>query len=310
VDAVNSLASAESELGMTEARLGHLREAAQHYERAVAIGERLVQLEPDSVNRRRSLMIAYSHVGDVLGLPSLPNLGDAAGAEAVYTKMIALAKQLHEADAYDTRSATDYAIALMRLGSVIPAARSAEKEARLEQSSTLLHGLLDRTPDNVALRLNAALVDVELGHVLRDRGEPPRAARYYRRTLATTRPVLEAGNVAPLFSYTVAVRELAKLGGADRAATLALVNDALQVVERHIARQSDPGAIEPRILIARLYGALMTAHAGAGHLNEAAAWRRKALALWDELSASPKFTSQGRREMEAFKAGFGPSIPP
>jgi hypothetical protein len=198
----------------------------------------------------------------------------------------------------------------MRLGSVIPAARSPEKQARLEQSSTLLHGLLERTPDNVALRLNVALVDVELGHVLRDRGEPLQAARYYRRVLVTTGPVLEAGNIAPLYSYTVAVRELAKLEGAGREATLALVNDALQVVERHIARQNDPGALEPRILIARLYGALMTAHAGAGHGNEAAAWCRKALALWDELSASPRFTSQARREMEAFKAGLGPSIPP
>jgi tetratricopeptide (TPR) repeat protein len=307
-DLANALASAESAVGMAEARLGNLAQAAAHYERAVDVGERLVQLDPQSVNKRRSLMLAYSHIGDVQGLPSLPNLGDLAGAERAYRRMAELAEHLNEADAQDARSSVDYALSLMRLASVIPANRAAEKEEQLRRSAALLTGLLERMPDNLTVRTNAGFVELDIANLLRDLGREPQAAAHYRTAIAVTRPLLDSGNVSPIFTYTAAVRELARIEvdlGRGTAA-VRMVTEALTVVERLAARQIDKEMVEPHVLLARMYGALATVHLRMGHTAEAAAWRTKALALWNQLSTRPGFTSVNRSEMARFEASATP----
>jgi len=86
---------------------------------AEASGDRSLQLE---------LAAAYDRVGDVQGNPSLPNVGDAAGALVSYRKAEAIRRELGSAapDSLDTR--LSLAISAMKIGDAL-LGRGAIKEA-------------------------------------------------------------------------------------------------------------------------------------------------------------------------------------
>jgi hypothetical protein len=108
-------------------------------------------------------MFAYSHVGDTLGNPVYDNFGDIQGAFAAYSKSVAIAKTLHEADLADVRATSDYGIALLRLGIVT---RDGRKRAALEKSHQLLESVVIRSPKDKPTVSHKAWAEIELGDTL------------------------------------------------------------------------------------------------------------------------------------------------
>jgi serine/threonine protein kinase/tetratricopeptide (TPR) repeat protein len=304
VPLLRSVAAAESAVGMAQEQLGNLAEALQHYERAVTRNEKVNELEPENVAGRRNLMISYSHVGDVLGYPNLPNLEDREGAERTYRKMTALARRLYEADADDLRAVGDYGIASMRLGVVIPMSRASEKREALERALGLMRTVLDKSPGNLNMRVNACFAELQVGDFFRDLGRAGDAVAYYRRAVDLSQGLLDMGNVSPAGTFIDASGELAKIEAdlGRRDAAMTLLNRALAFAEKTQAgRSASENLGSGRSLLPRVHGAIAAVHARLGDDNEADEWRAKALAEWKELSTKRGFTNLMRAQMEAIE---------
>lgn len=298
---LSALASAESAVGMTKARLGELGPARKLYESAAQRGESLVAADPHNVSRKRNLMLAYSHLGDILGYPDLPNLGETAKADAVYGKMVALARQIQASDPKDARATTDVAIALSRWGIVseAPAARA----QRLTEAAALIRARLAASPANLTLLTYEAVIEHQLGITSAAAGRHLPALAHWRRAIEIATPHLGKRNDALLRVLTMAARELARYesveelrhGGAARAAF------ALAQAEQAVARAKGNDSVSTRLLVARAYGIQALHYARLGQAAEATQWRQRSLDAWHELASRPGFLSHHRREMEEFE---------
>ena len=296
---LSSVSSGEAAVGMTLARLGNLGEAMPLYRRAVARNEELLAAQPTSVAARRTLMISYSHLGDTLGHPELPNLGDPAGAEAVYAKMAGIGRGLYENDAKDARAASDYAIALMRWAAVTPA--PALREERLQRSLGLIRGLLAAKPDNQTLIMYEAMVEQQLGNLRESAGRRGEALMYWRRALDTAKPHVGKGVTAMARSVVHLARQLAAIEP-DRAAGAAAAALALSVAEKAAGQAKDPTDVPARVLLPRAYAANARFHARWGDAAQAAQWCTRAIEAWRALAPHSGFLDQDRREWKEMES--------
>lgn len=303
------LGAAESAAGMGYGAMGELQDALAHHRRAAEIAARLVERQPDSVGRRRQLMLALSHVGDVLGFPGTRNLGDAEGAAQAYVRMARIAQELHEADALDARATADYAIALMRAGTVMPAARRAEKQALLEQAVFVMERYIAESPDDSRMPPNAAYTLVQLGHLFRDNARWGEAATAYDRAIGHAEPLL-ASNTSAVVSFVAASGQRARIEARSgrRDAVLALAGRAIDVAQSRFDAHADPAVLGMRFLLARAWGDRAAAHALLGEPGVAAEWQARALDLWRQLEGTRGFTAQFAAEVQALQE-FDPGRP-
>src|SRR5262249_18589736 len=144
------LAEAYVAVGMSEARLGRLKDALDHYRRSVLLVEQLSRLDPANITYQRSLALAYSNFGDILGNPNLANLGDTTGALDAYRRILGIVKQHYEADPADQRALLEYGIVLARVASALPEDRVAERIPLLQESHQLLEKVARVNPQNLA----------------------------------------------------------------------------------------------------------------------------------------------------------------
>jgi eukaryotic-like serine/threonine-protein kinase len=297
------IASGEAAIGMTQAQLNHLDEALAHYRKAVEVTEQLLAQNPTSVELRRTLIVNYSHVGDVLGNPELPNLGDAAGAERAFRMQVELARQLAASDRHDARARGDYAVALMRLALVTPVERIVEKQQLYTEARDEMQALVDESKSSIGLQGNLAAIERLLADALRDGGRPRDAVAHYRRAMDLSEPLI--GRLgAPPRTFATAAADLAVLearGGRDREA-LALLARARAVAEELAAQERGDDTVVGRALAARIYGRHAIVHAALRQRDEARRWRVRALEQWAALTASPAFTAPLRREMATFES--------
>lgn len=297
-----AVASAEAAVGMTRARLGELAPAMRLYESAAQRGEALVAADPQNVSRKRNLMLAYSHLGDILGYPDLPNLGEAAKAEAVYGKMVALAREIQASDPKDARAMTDTAIALSRWG--IAAEAPAVREQRLTEASSLIRARLAASPSNLTLLTYEAVIELQLGLTNEAAGRRFAALAHWRRAIEVATPHLGKRSDSLLRVLTMATRELARYAPAEelRRSGAARAAFALaQAEQAAAARAKGTDGVSARIVLARAYGIQATHHARLGQTDQAAQWRQRSLDAWKDLASRPGFLPHHRREMEEFE---------
>jgi tetratricopeptide (TPR) repeat protein len=237
----------------------------------------------------------------VLGFPASRNLGDADGAARAYVAMAEIARELYEGDPHDARAAVDYAIALMRAGTVTPLERATDKQQLLERALSVGETVLASAPDDIGMRVNAAFMAIQLGQVFRDTSRWTEAAGSYRRAMRLAEPLLASGNVSATATFSTARGQLAiieaRMGRG--AAAITLVNAAISWAERIASRHTDPQILGQRYLLARAYGDRAAVHALLGDAAAAREWRLKARIAWRELEGSRGFTEQHAREARA-----------
>ena len=179
-------------------RQGDSQGALEHHLQCVALREGLVESHPNDVVYKRSLMIGYGHVGDMLGSPIAYNLGDSEGARAYYRKAVAIGEEIHDADPSDSTARFDLAAGLERLGMVdVPVSGMAESLALLERSAVMLESMADDDPNSLRVKLMLALVREYVGHRLRDLGRYPEAITSYRRSITLCDEMLAADPADP-----------------------------------------------------------------------------------------------------------------
>ncbi len=302
-EALIALSSSEAAVGMTQARLGRLQEAAEHYKRVVERNERLAAAQPGSVATQRALMISYSHLGDVLGYPDLPNLGDEAASEAVYAKMVAIARKLCASDSSDRRAAMDLGIATLRWAVVTPGQDPALKVSRLEEA----RDLLDKLPPNLNILTYRALAEQYLGQAALRAGQEQKAAGHWRNVVEMLSPHAEKGAMAHVRALVVATGDLApleaKLGQKD--AAIQKLDAARAVAEAAAAKARGDDEVSARAQRARVYTAYARSYKNAKVMTSARAWREQALTEWQAIAGRPGFLKNFRDEMERFEKEGG-----
>jgi serine/threonine protein kinase len=192
-DNLSDLSSGYSNVGSLLVRSGDLAAALKNYQKVVAIRERLTREDPANVVYARDLMIGYGHMGDVLGSPTKPNLGDQPGALANYTRMLAIAETLSATDPADKRARSDYAIALMRVGNLIPEDGDNSKAlATFHKSIDIMESLAEADPNNARLRMNMIFVYCRLGdrHIIS--GNRAAAIHNYEKSISVGEALVKA----------------------------------------------------------------------------------------------------------------------
>ena len=157
--------------------------------------DELVKRYPHHTHSRRQRMLAYGHLGDLLGNPNYPNLGDFQGARQALDTVVEIAKTLHNSDNADTGAWIDYGVALMHRAG-IPGDSVQEQIARLQQAKSVLSGAEKASPENVSPPMNIAALSEQIGDLLKKSGRKMAAVQEYKESLAKADQLIGTGRVS------------------------------------------------------------------------------------------------------------------
>ena len=168
------------------------REALAAYLKVLAIRERQLTASPNNSKILRDLMIAESHVGDLLGSPTQSNLGDTPGALVHYRKTVEIAELLRKSDPANKRAAYDHGMALQRLANTMLEGSPAEGVAVFRQSLRSLEQQMAADPVNRRIQTAVLFVYWRIGDGLVKTGDYAGAAANFRRALDIGEPAIAA----------------------------------------------------------------------------------------------------------------------
>ena len=191
-----NLALAIASAGTAKSGMNRLAEARRDFEEAIRHWEEICAAEPANAGYQRNRMLAYSHLGDMLGNPNYPNLGDTAGAEAAFRSMLDIAGQSYRANPGDQSALIDFGMSLMRVAA-LPFEPEPARAAMYEQAAKLLSDALARNPANGNVRVNLASLHEQLGDLFARMKNEARATAEYRLSLEQALPVLDSFPSAP-----------------------------------------------------------------------------------------------------------------
>jgi hypothetical protein len=225
-DLRNNLASALNALGVARVAAGRLEDAAASFARSAAVREELVRDAPTNVTYRRSLMVSYGSLADILGARSGENIGDIAGATAALEKATALARATLAEDAADRRARFDVVNALLRLGALLGEySVPASAIAPLTEAESLNATLLAEEPASDRYGYVQVVLDRRIGRVLAAAGRDAEAAVRFERVRARGAALLRGPNGPAtrnqLLMATVDLARIRAAAGEARAVALA-----------------------------------------------------------------------------------------
>lgn len=183
------MASAMAAEGMALMRMYKREEAMTLFHEVVRESEFLLQKDPQNNNLKRSLMLAYSHIGDVRSQPGVAAPSELPEAVDAFTRMNAIAEELHRADRVDFRALSDHGIALMRLANV-----TADSSLKLNRYTEALGYLKQAAQINkdLMVEMNSAFIEAKMGDLLQARGAKAEAMRHYAESVARNERILAA----------------------------------------------------------------------------------------------------------------------
>ena len=298
-----SLSMGYAQLAGSLADHGPKLEALENYRLGVAELEEVCRRFPNDAHASHELMLAYSHVGDTLGNPGFPNLGDTEGAREAYVKMAAVAKALYEADRVDTRAVMDYGISLLRVGLTTP--DHDQKLATLRQSEEVLTVSVKQNPKHTLAGTHKAWVEEEIGDLLKDRDRAG-AMRQYQNAASSAFQVL-AVEPTSRSSQRRVISTLGKLTqeqvrAGQRAQAEANVEKLIQFGRD--VKQKSPNTLAYRLTFARLLHTLGDAYAALASTDLAKDAYRKMLEEMHAVESQPDFAEAHRKEMETVAAAL------
>lgn len=132
-------------LGDTYATTGDRRRALDQYRRALRLYEELQSLMPREPKVKRNLATSHLRIGDTLGNPDFPNLGDQRGAREHYEKNLALTRELYESASATWEDRVAFLSALSRIGDLERASGDHKQALALYPRGCIRRGtVLDR----------------------------------------------------------------------------------------------------------------------------------------------------------------------
>jgi eukaryotic-like serine/threonine-protein kinase len=162
---------------------GKTREALDAYRQALDTAKDLAQTKPTK-NNRHVLMIAYQRMGDTLGNPGYPNVGDKEGALAHYQQMLSLDEQAAAEEPQNPERQYDLRISYEKLRDVRWALGDRAGAFEIyRRAQEINERLVAAYPNDAFYKRDLAIVYGKMGAMFAETGETARAWEQYRRSL-------------------------------------------------------------------------------------------------------------------------------
>jgi predicted Zn-dependent protease len=158
--------------------------AADSFRKSAALRERLYALQPEDVQVQRDLMMAYGHLGDIVGGPAVINMGDYGQAVVWFGKAAAIAERMMAADPSNALARRDAGTAIARIGASQTAA--GEYRAALEnfrRAEPLLRAVLAASPESVIVGQTLAFMYNSQGQAFHAVGDENASIDALRRSI-------------------------------------------------------------------------------------------------------------------------------
>lgn len=294
------LAAAQSSAGSAYKAAGELEKAGAAYRAAVATREQIVRDDPTAGSRRRTLMLAYGHLGDVLGPPRAGGSGDLEGAAAAFRKAQSIARQLCESDPADRKARFDLANADFRLGTVLAAQKghAVEGLAKIEEAERTLGELQKGDAANASYRLVAVLTKRRKGEALVALGRDAEASRAFAEVITLAESFRGTPGEAAARTSALACRvEVAKIRArAGDAAVIELADQSVALLRPETASWDlSWGRAEMFYDLASVYRRM-------GRAEVAEECLRKSERIWREMRAPALLESRRLNELALVRA--------
>jgi len=295
IESQDYLAQANVSLGAAYRGMGELVRAEKSYRSALVARQRVVDLEPNNTTYRRSLLLAYGHLGDILGPPETRGLGRLPDALEAFDKAAAIAGSMVRSDPANRVASFDLAVALFRSAECLLEMPNgnAQGRARLLQSESILSNLSKQDPTSHRYLIYMVSVNALLGKALSAAGQYNDATRRLELVRSLYKSLLGGPNEAAVRSWDAAsalrlAQIKARLG--DRAAALQLTEEAVA----QIPRSDIPKHAWRYALFCRMVGAT---YKRAGRNSSAVAWFQRSTDGWRKMKVPPALEAHRQKEL-------------
>lgn len=305
----HTLASAHERMGEVTAWTGDVGGGAGHLREALAHRTRLARMQPDSAATQLRLVISTLKLGDLLGHPAFPNLGDRAAALRQYDASLALLRRVPPGAGRPQELRRLAGLLHERRGRMLEMdGRYDEALAELGASRSIREGLARDDPANAEVLRDAGIAHERLCSVQLRRGSLDGALDHCQQALAVYGRLAAADPENVGFRTTLAIGQvwLARVLGArgEPAAALERLEESTAALRR--VAQADRENLPARRQIARnhlhasaLHAALASspgtgAAAARRHRGEALRLYREGRAILLERAGGPVLSSDDR----------------
>ena len=184
-DLGRELAASYTRVGDLLSATGDTSGALDHRRKALSVMETVAAIAPDDVATIRQLGVAHSKLGNQLGNPNYPNVGDPAGALVELERAAAVFEKALPAHPTNAVFRRNLAIAHSNIADVLLALkRPADALAHQRQALTAFESQAAADPANAAARNDVAISLSKIAEMLDASGHTTEAVREFERALA------------------------------------------------------------------------------------------------------------------------------
>lgn len=306
----HEIALSHLRLGEIFLSLGKPAESVARFRQCLVVMEELREADPANAALRADVAVAHRELAMVLGLPSVTNLGDTAGALDHLRKAVALYESLppeeftsRAAISGGTRGAErrhDLAVAYGDLAAVLSATGiSSEALVYQRKALTLSEELLTEDPKNIhvrqntgALRWNVATAFLAAGNLAEALELTRRSLRVYEE-LATEDP----NNLNAKKDLAQSYRNMARVLGAQKelASAIEYNGKALGLFDELVASDTTNAFMRRQLALTRQRQSMFLSQAG--RLEEASEEARRAIEIGEALIAADAKNATARNTL-------------
>jgi tetratricopeptide (TPR) repeat protein len=288
-----------SEVASALINVDQLDRAAEAFQQAIEMREKMLLDDPHNVTLQRNLIVANGNYAVVLGIPWAANLGRFADARTAAGRAVTLARNMVAADPRDANARYDLAMSLSRLGSVDPApGETAQSLANLEESIALMEAAWKANPKSLQIQNQLATARQFAGVRLESLGRRDQAEQQYLASLAaTTVPFEREGLKGRAIVQAIVDRELLALlyaSAGDRVRGFDDAHTAVAIARQYAAAQPSEHATAH---LARALAVLASVHSTFGESGPAREAAREAIVLWRSIR-NPNILAWHRKAIE------------
>jgi non-specific serine/threonine protein kinase/serine/threonine-protein kinase len=277
------------------ANMGNTSGALQSYSKALAIRQRLAELDPSDAEAKRELANGYSSLSSVLNVN-----GDAPAALSNSRKAVDLLESLIGASPSNAQVLNDMAVAYQYLGNAYVVTEDWQHVVECRRKTlSIYEGQLAVAPTDASMQHNVSLTLKALGAVLAKLRDKEGALRYYRQAIAMDEKAAGADPSSEQLrselgsSYYGLGFVLAELGDFDQA--LVYYRKSLPIREGLLAR--DPRDARKQMRLANNYQEIAKLLSRRGDLDAALEEFRKVLSFRESMLTTDAASSDNRVEL-------------
>jgi non-specific serine/threonine protein kinase/serine/threonine-protein kinase len=185
-EARRELAASHSRVGDLLSSTGDTKGALEQRRVALALMEPVAAVAPTDVANIRQLGVAYQKLGNTLGNPNYPNVGDPQGALEQLEKSSAVFRNGVAAYPNNALFRRNMGIAESNISDILYALKRPDDSlARQQKALSIFKELASADPSNVTARNDIAISESKLGEMLDANGRTAEALAPFERALAT-----------------------------------------------------------------------------------------------------------------------------